>query len=599
MTDCYGFIIPLPAGTDTTEETFENSRVRQLVNDLLRENIPVFWAAENFTTTTMTINTNSTATTMHPKGTFIIPFSSEKNKTALITSIINDYNTTSEIEPSEPFHIPAYLLMTPLTIDAYELVEPKIAQHLGTPTRYGWPCYLEIAEAGGFLTMEFLLDNETSILLNNNDFNVFMWPYNPRPGTTAEQLKSLTNTQTDAAIRTFVNNGGGYIGSCYGAFAGSSGLLIPTPIHSLLRAYDPTLSRAPLSTTLSLSDSFMYQIRILELSLFITTSNITDTNHPLSFGLNRTIKEFFEGPWFIWLGKNTQSLATINDLQNGSDGDPHLVPLRNRIQNTPSWVTSHFGSGNVILFATHPEFVNNVSLIFDNAPWDGDPYYGRRTIFNALFYVTSKEQTELITTNNYPISSIDEIIEKTINLSSASSENIFQELTKRIENLHTNLSVFQNNTREISTITSEYINMSHIILNGHRFSEYPYYFCDFYSEYASKTLATLEQLEQVFPLLETENLTNQQIQNLTAELTERLQHMEELMIYTTTIEHQIKDIFRQPNVSHLLEPILIIKLRTLCSSFEIGLKYMPQMYFESLKLLHHFWYTYEAFLATQ
>ena len=35
---CYGYIIPLPSGKDSTHETFQNSKVRFLVNDLLREN---------------------------------------------------------------------------------------------------------------------------------------------------------------------------------------------------------------------------------------------------------------------------------------------------------------------------------------------------------------------------------------------------------------------------------------------------------------------------------------------------------------------------------------------------------------------------------
>jgi len=31
---CYGFIIPIPSGSNTENETFENSKVRHLINDL-------------------------------------------------------------------------------------------------------------------------------------------------------------------------------------------------------------------------------------------------------------------------------------------------------------------------------------------------------------------------------------------------------------------------------------------------------------------------------------------------------------------------------------------------------------------------------------
>ena len=40
--DCYGFIVPLPSGKNTSYETFLNSKARHLINDLLRENITVY-----------------------------------------------------------------------------------------------------------------------------------------------------------------------------------------------------------------------------------------------------------------------------------------------------------------------------------------------------------------------------------------------------------------------------------------------------------------------------------------------------------------------------------------------------------------------------
>jgi len=45
--NCYGFVIPLPSGNDSTYETFLNTKVRNLVNDLLREKIDIYWL-QNF-----------------------------------------------------------------------------------------------------------------------------------------------------------------------------------------------------------------------------------------------------------------------------------------------------------------------------------------------------------------------------------------------------------------------------------------------------------------------------------------------------------------------------------------------------------------------
>ena len=54
----YGYIIPLPSGKDNTYETFENSKVRFLINDLLRENIDVFWTLDQLSASCNSLFTN-------------------------------------------------------------------------------------------------------------------------------------------------------------------------------------------------------------------------------------------------------------------------------------------------------------------------------------------------------------------------------------------------------------------------------------------------------------------------------------------------------------------------------------------------------------
>ena len=56
---CYGFIVPLPSGNDSTCETFLNTKVRNLINDLLRENITVYWSSNEFLAPSKEINNNS------------------------------------------------------------------------------------------------------------------------------------------------------------------------------------------------------------------------------------------------------------------------------------------------------------------------------------------------------------------------------------------------------------------------------------------------------------------------------------------------------------------------------------------------------------
>ena len=112
--------------------------------------------------------------------------------------------------------------------------------------------------------------------------------------------------------------------------------------------------------------------------------------------------EFFKGAWFIWLGRNTKSIATFQDMVNIKDGDQKDKNLRRAVINTPSWVYSNFGKGKIVLFSSHPEFVNNISLLFEGLEWEGDKYYGRRTIHNSLFYVTSKGPGNINTGIHHP-----------------------------------------------------------------------------------------------------------------------------------------------------------------------------------------------------
>ena len=71
--ECYGFIIPLPSGEDTTYETFKNSKVRFLINDLLRENVEVFWTLESFIVECKSFFINNSILEFQ-KGTFIYGF---------------------------------------------------------------------------------------------------------------------------------------------------------------------------------------------------------------------------------------------------------------------------------------------------------------------------------------------------------------------------------------------------------------------------------------------------------------------------------------------------------------------------------------------
>jgi len=87
--NCYGFVVPLPSGIDSTDETFQNSKVRHLINDLLRENVTVYWSSGDFSAISKEMNNESDIVERgFNKGDFIISFSGNLTKDILTTAII-------------------------------------------------------------------------------------------------------------------------------------------------------------------------------------------------------------------------------------------------------------------------------------------------------------------------------------------------------------------------------------------------------------------------------------------------------------------------------------------------------------------------------
>ena len=590
--ECHGFIIPLPAGNDSTSETFLNTKVRNLVNDLLREDIDIYWSACDFSVYSKKLNSDMISDNFFEKGDFMAPFSGEEYKDTLATAIIFDYLFDCEID-DDVLNVEVYVILEPLDIDAYKLVEPRIAQHLGTPTRYSWPCFLQIADAGGFFTMEFLLDDETASFLNNNDFNVFMWPYKPNPARYYEMMKTLSNVKGSNAVRKFVRNGGGYIGTCYGAIVASSGSLSPIPIFSLRHAYNPYLSSIPFFD-IAISDNLMRPFLDKE-NLYITTGEIVNTNHPLSFGINRTVKEFFNGAWFQFLGRKSSAVGFHRSLTNSNDNDDVPSWLENSVADTPSWVTSTFGDGKIVQYSSHPEFVNNISLLFNTIEWDGDPYYGRRTIHNALFYATSEEINKIYISTSYQLSFIEDFGEKTVNLLIEEvNGSVFEDIKIRIYCLNDKVSLLKNiadESKELYFHQNEITSADEIS----RLIGYTSHFCNIFSEYYDKTLAALDILEWVYPLLfEFDELVLQMVDDLKTSISLRLNNSEGIISETIMIAKNLKN-YLENKSSMVFYKIEISRMsRLMLNTYEIGLKYIPQTYFEVIKLVRSSWYNYEA-----
>jgi len=340
------------------------------------------------------------------------------------------------------------------------------------------------------------------------------------------------------------------------------------PLLSLRLAYNSDLPRILPGLSLSISDSIM-TINVDALAnSHISIHQVEKLDHPVFYGVNHTITDFLKSPLFAYLGKNTHVLATFKDLKKRDSDEDVNKNTKRAVVGRASWVNSTFGNGKIILYSSHPDFVNNITPLFKDREWEGDPFYGRRIIHNSIFYVTSEENVDLSTDIGYSLSFIDSIIVKTEDLA------FLQQLFLPLENK--------------SIIFSE----------GYRFLKYAFWFCEIYQDYINRSLENIDKLEQIIPMISGFDVSiADKVIDLKNDLNQRLNESEVILIRAANIAEKLEEILTSSKISIVDQIQLIKNRRTLLETFETGLKYIPQTYFETLKLVRHSWYNYEANIA--
>ncbi|MDH7517274.1 MAG: hypothetical protein QHH19_02910 [Candidatus Thermoplasmatota archaeon] len=588
---CYGFIIPFTLHENKTIENLIFCKTRHLVNDFLQEKIPVYWGASNFTANITDICFNNRIDNFFEKGTFIVPFTGNDTLDKKLLAIIYDYNQSSEIESKNEVKTPIYLINQTFTIKAYPLSELKIAQYQSLFAG-GEEHYLEVSRNCGFLNFDFVPETKIKDKLNNSAYNIIIWAgscigyssFHKGLSAGLYQINEDLNSKISKTIRSFVSNGGGYIGSCYGAYSASSGLYIGSlPIYLKRRAYNPNLNSLVI---LALSDVICKQV--VNYTPKHIEAKIVDESHPVTFGLDDIVPDKYGGgPYFAYLGENAHVVARFHNFNDNFNG-------------SASWISSNFGKGKVMIFSTHPE-----SLC-----WAQDEkrlYVGNTIISNALYYLTSNEITDLNTINSRNISFILEVWEKTANLIDyTDTANVLNEIKISINDTIISINELNNNLSAILEIIEDINPDVPNNFLGYESTYWVIWYFNLYNTYLENTTKTLTIIELIYPLLE--NMTNfkQDLEILKDDLSERINETQNIIIECNTLCKGFKNILDRYNKTLKRLGKLGLNIYSYFAkntAFKLyresvkGFHYAPQTYFNSLKLLRHYWYDYELGLA--
>jgi hypothetical protein len=601
--DCYGFIIPLPLSNDISENPDIQYSTMNLINDLLRLNASIYWSSNPISIETKTLsNNNNQKNEIFQQGTFIIPFSGDELIDSRIIPVIYDYNVSHELHKNNTIPVNLSMIMEPFTLEnSYKLVEPNIAYYYGDGVysrSLDW--YVYTLYKSGFLDNEFLYDNEVINKLNSNVYNVFIWPGGEIIEDINSDINIITRILKQNKIRRFVSEGGGFVGSCYGAFAASSGIrFLP---FTLLNYYYPIipsigyLSIQDCTTALAISCTFN-----------ISVSNI---DNPVIYGADDIIynSQLRGGAVFTWLGENTQSLATIKEVNttiwthwfrdlfssNSSIADK-IIELWIKFTNQKTiWTTSEYNKGKVVTFGDHPE-LGHINL--------------KRIVHNAIFYVSSEEINRKNIDYSYGISDIESIFNKSNKLEiNDFNSNLFSDI---YDDIYYNIEFFEDYNKKFETyfdniwgmIDTDEMNFSFAIemfVSGlweffttiNRSKNY------FYNSFNDdNTIDYLRKLDSINNQFDSDIVS---IDDLIIKLKNNISNkMTEITLINNQISEDLSllDFYLNNYENSDIQNESIINLCSNLWAYSKKVnKYSSSIFFNSLKILRESWYTYESII---
>jgi glutamine amidotransferase-like uncharacterized protein len=584
-----GIIVPLIKDENVSFQNQINSRIRHMINDILREKIPVYWTRNDISINVSKINDIENIYEVYlEKGTFIIPFTGEDNKDAKILSIVCDYNQISEIE--NEISVPIYLYFNKLVnLPVIVLSEVKIAQYHSKVTA-GEMCFLEVAKNCGFLTFEFMTCKTLQYRLNNSAFTVLSWAGGDmdyasfRKSTMGTSIRDDIRYKVSKTVRKFVSEGGGYMGSCHGAFRATYGMEVgKIPITMKRAVYNPNL---PTILVFALAETLT---RDYQENLGWVKVKIVNNSHPVIFNVDSvTYDNHIGGSKFITIGNNVEIIANFTNTNSVFD-------------NSPCWVSATFGKGRAVLFSSHPEI----------AAWQNEnhSHNSLSVVGNSYFYTSSKGFEKISSEYSRSLLFITNIWEKTIiDLSEITPQSEIFKLQKDAINLtNDKISQLCNRVKKIQINIEGIMDKKGIdfpgneTFLGHKSTWLKNSMLEYYKKYLKDSIFFMTKITKIYPLIKNNPNFQQELNDLKNIINLEINSTKEILKKCEEICDSYLNSLDSYNKIWILSSIREIFIRAighqLYTQVFCGFNHVPKIYFDTLKFLRHQWYDYETTIA--
>jgi hypothetical protein len=589
---CYGFILPLKKFENLTIENEIFCKTKHLINDLLREKIPVYWTQNNFTAKISEIkDIKNIYDCFIEKGSFIIPFSKDDFIDTKLTAIIFDYNQTSEIEYENKFRVEVYILRTPLNVVVCRLNDVKIVQYHNIVTG-GEEHFLENARNCGFLNFDFITEKTINKKLDISRYNLFLCAggvvgyssfHIPLTACTNEIYEDIVY-KGSKAIRKFVSEGGGYIGACHGAERAISGFYIGNiPINFKNRVYNPELKTLG---SLALTDAIIKTNS--NWTGFFPEIKIMNQTHPVTYGLEKiSVDRYAGGPHFKYIGENSEEIARLHNFNHFN------------MNNSACWVSSIFGNGKVVIYSTHPEALC----------WREDlkKVTGHKVISNSYYYTTSEEKDDININSWVNFSFIKNIWNKTAILTGNMGKSEVFSYIKN--NINTTIFEIDNLTLIITELLKKICDVKEDTSNnflGYDSVNEVIFYINLFKSYLENGTKTFDIFEKIYQLLYNDSVLKNNLNDLLSNISVNLNRTRDVCSDIKNLCKEYENKLKLYNKT--LKRILriganFIKLMLKDNAFKIyresvkGFHCAHKVYFDSLKFMRSSWYDYETYIS--